>query len=223
MTTFKAFIMARSGSQRVKNKNMRPFAGSNLLEIKIRQMMRIKSLDGVVVNSNDDEMLNLAKSLGCETVKRDPYYCTDEINPNELYVHLAETFPGDVLVISNTTSPLVTDETFERAIQQFKDNGDAYDSLNTGHLVKDFLWLDGKPLNYDEDKKPRSQDLPDIINLNAAINICSKENLIKNRNYVGKKPYIFMIDELEGTDIDYPLDFEIAEFLYRKLHSGESL
>ena len=54
--SIKALIPVRSGSQRVINKNMRPFAGSSLLEIKIRQMLRIPELDGVVVNSNDDEI-----------------------------------------------------------------------------------------------------------------------------------------------------------------------
>lgn len=216
----KAFIMARSGSQRVKNKNLKPFCGSNLLEIKINQLKRLKSLDGIVVNSNDDKILSIAANLGCETIKRAQHYCTDEINPNEMYVHLAETFPGEILVITNTTSPLVTDETIEKTIKTFKENMDIHDSLNTGHLVKDFLWLDGKPLNYDEDKKPRSQDLPDIISLNAAVNIVTRENMIKNRNFVGKNPYIYMIDEIEGVDVDYPLDFEFAEFLYKKLRSG---
>ena len=39
----KALIPARSGSNRVKNKNVQPFAGSTLLEPKIRQMLRIKT------------------------------------------------------------------------------------------------------------------------------------------------------------------------------------
>ena len=40
----KAIITVRSGSQRVKNKNLKPFAGSNLLEIKISQTT--KSIEG---------------------------------------------------------------------------------------------------------------------------------------------------------------------------------
>ena len=34
----KALVAVRSGSQRVLNKNIRPFAGSSLLEIKIKQL-----------------------------------------------------------------------------------------------------------------------------------------------------------------------------------------
>lgn len=216
MVTTKALIMVRSGSQRVRNKNFKPFANSNLLEIKIKQMKRIKAIDGIVVNSNDDEMLDFAKSMGCETVKRDPYYATDEISPNELYVNLAETFPADVVVFANTTSPLVKDETFEKTIKCYFDNLDKYDSLNTGHLIKEFLWLNGKAINYSPDKKPRSQDLPDIVSLDSAVNVIAKERMIECKNFVGKKPNIYIIDSIEGLEIDYPIDFDFAEFVYKR-------
>ena len=45
----KALVAVRSGSVRVENKNIRPFAGSNLLEIKLAQLKRISNLDGIVV------------------------------------------------------------------------------------------------------------------------------------------------------------------------------
>ena len=38
--TLKAIIPVRSGSTRVKNKNIRPFAGDSLLAIKIKQLKR---------------------------------------------------------------------------------------------------------------------------------------------------------------------------------------
>ena len=62
----KALIAVRSGSERVKNKNIRPFAGSSLLEIKIKQLSRVACIDGIVVNSNDPEMLAVARALNCE-------------------------------------------------------------------------------------------------------------------------------------------------------------
>ncbi|MBQ8693486.1 MAG: hypothetical protein IJ520_10120, partial [Synergistaceae bacterium] len=39
--SIKALVAVRSGSTRVKNKNIRPFAGSNLLEIKLRQLKNL--------------------------------------------------------------------------------------------------------------------------------------------------------------------------------------
>ena len=70
----KALVAVRSGSMRVENKNIRPFAGSSLLEVKLNQLKRIPNLDGIIVNSNDDYMLKIAASMGCEIVKRSQCY-----------------------------------------------------------------------------------------------------------------------------------------------------
>ena len=91
----KALIPVRADSQRVKNKNIRPFADSNLLEIKIRQLKRIKDLDGIIINSDSDEMLDIAKSLGVEIFKRDAYYASNEVSANDLYRNIAETTDTD--------------------------------------------------------------------------------------------------------------------------------
>ena len=42
--------------------------------------------------------------------------------------------------------------------------------------------------------------------------------MIKCKNVVGTKPNIYIMTEEEATDIDTPLDFEVAEILYRKNH-----
>ena len=39
--SIKALVAVRSGSVRVKNKNIKPFAGSSLLELKLKQLKRI--------------------------------------------------------------------------------------------------------------------------------------------------------------------------------------
>lgn len=212
----KALIPARSGSQRVKNKNIRKFASSNLLEIKINQLKRIKNIDGIIVNSNDDAILEIAKDLGCETVKRDDYFASNTVSMSDVYVNMAQNFDGDVIVYTNVTNPLLKDSTIEKAIETFKSFNGKYDSLNTAHLIKEFLFKDGRPINYDLKKMPRSQDLPDIYAINFAVSVITKENMIKMRNVVGSKPYIYGIDEVEATDIDNPIDFEFAEYIYKK-------
>lgn len=212
----KALVAVRSGSVRVENKNMRPFAGSTLLELKLRQLKRIPLLDGIVVNSNDDEMLKLAKSLGCETVKRDPYYASNQVSMSEVYKNMAENFSGDIVAYINVTNPLLKDETVTQAISAYYESLSTHDSLNSAHLVKEFLFQNNLPINYDLRHQPRSQDLPDIAALNFAINIISKNKMIECQNVVGYYPNIYIIDELEATDIDNPIDFEFSEFVYQK-------
>ena len=41
--------------------------------------------------------------------------------------------------------------------------------------------------------------------------------IIKQRNIIGTKPCFKVIDEIEGYDIDTPLDFYVAEQLYIKM------
>lgn len=211
----KALVAVRSGSMRVQNKNLRPFAGSSLLEVKLAQLKRIKGLDGIIVNSNDDTMLGIAEKMGCETVKRDPYYASNEVSMSDVYKNMAENCDCDVIAYINVTNPLLKDETIEKAIEEYKNMKD-FDSLNSAHLVKEFMFLDNKPVNYDLKNQPRSQDLPDYYALNFAINIISREKMIECKNVVGEKPWIYGIDEIEATDIDNPIDFDFSEFVFSK-------
>ena len=216
----KALIPVRSGSQRVQNKNIRPFAGSNLLEIKIKQLQRIKGLDGIIVNSNDDEMLDIAKQLGVETVKRDEKFARNDTIANEMYKDVAMNFNADIMMYSNVTSPMIKDETIEECIKTYLENTDRFDSLNTANDVKEFLWLDNKPINYNPDNTPRSQDLPNILMLNFAINLIEKNKMIEICHYIGKKPNLYRISREEAIDIDDMVDFEFAEFMFNKYRRG---
>lgn len=214
----KAMVAVRSGSVRVQNKNIKPFAGSTLLDLKLQQLKRIPNLDGVVVNSNSDEMLAIAEKYGCESVKRDEYYASNSVSMSDVYKNMAENFSGDIVAYINVTNPLLKDETIVKAIETYKEfmKSGEFDSLNSAHLIKEFMFKDNIPINYDLRHQPRSQDLPDIAALNFAISIISREKMIECKNVVGYKPNIYVIDEVEATDIDNPIDFEFAEFVYKK-------
>lgn len=212
----KVLIPVRSGSVRVKNKNIKSFAGSNLLTIKIEQMKRIKGIDGVIVNSNSDEMLKLAASLGAEAVKRDEYFASSSVCMNEVYKNMAENSGCDTIIFADATNPLIKDETIEHCIKAYFENLDKYDSLTTVNEIKQFMWQDGKPINYDATNKPKSQDLPDIVALNHAISIIPRKLMIEKMDIIGFKPNLFKIDSVEATDIDNEIDFEFAEFMYNK-------
>lgn len=214
--SIKALIAVRSGSQRIKNKNIRPFAGSTLLELKILQLKRISVLDGIVVNSNDDSMLKIASNMGCETVKRDEYYASNAVSMSDVYQNMAENINADTIAYINVTNPLLEDNTIGKAIEMYYKQRESYDSLNSAHLIKEFLFRDNLPINYDLRHQPRSQDLPDIMALNFAVSILERRTMIENKNVVGMKPYLFCIDELEATDIDNEIDFVFSEFMYTK-------
>lgn len=221
--TIKSLILAKKNSERVPSKNTRPFAGSSLLEIKILQAKRLEGkglIDGVVVNTNDSVVMEIAKKYNCEIIVRDDYYCTNEISANELHEHLGRTFTADIAMFTNTTSPLVSDKTLEKAIKEYweKVENGPFKSLNTCHIIKEFLWLNGKPINYDPDNKPRSQDLPEILSLDSATDIIECSQMIKDRSFVSSNPFLFVVDDIEGKEVDWQNDFDICEMLYKKIY-----
>jgi len=123
---------------------------------------------------------------------------------------------------TNVTNPLVEAVNYEKAITKYFSNLEYNDSLASCHPVKEFLWEDGKALNYDTKNQPRSQDLPEIIALNFAISILPRELMQKKRNIIGEKPTFFTLNEIESIDIDTELDFYLAEKLYETLKINSS-
>jgi len=213
----KALIPVRSGSVRVKNKNIRPFANSTLLEIKIRQLLRIDKIDEVCVSSDSDEMLKMAKSLGATPVRRDAKYASSDSLINDVWAHMSQNIVCEHVLYTNVTNPLVRDETYDKCIKQYFESIDDYDSLNTVSIIKEFLWLGEKPINYDWKKQPRSQDLPDVFYPNFAINILKRATMENQRSVIGKKFYPYALDKIESIDIDDEEDFLIADLLYHHL------
>ena len=187
----KALIAVRGGSIRVKNKNIRPFAGKNLLVIKIEQLLRINKIQEICVNSECDNMLKIAKNLGATPIKREARFATNECSINDVWEHMAQNMDCDHILYTNVTNPLIEDKTYDSCIEKYFSLSKE-ESLNTVSLVKEFLWMDGKSLNYDANNQPRSQDLPDVIHPNFAINILKKETMIKNRSVLGKNFHRFL-------------------------------
>ena len=59
-----AIIPVRAGSTRLKNKNIAPFAGTNLLIHKINQLKQVSEISKIVVSSDSDVMLEMARQAG---------------------------------------------------------------------------------------------------------------------------------------------------------------
>ena len=83
-------------------------------------------------------------------------------------------------------------------------------------IIAFFLYLKNKPINFDPKVAPNSQNLPEIIKLNFAINLITKKLMSKKKSVIGDNPLFHKLDEIEGVDIDTQLDFEFAEYLHKK-------
>lgn len=209
-----AVIAVRAGSQRVPNKNIRPFGNSNLLEMKIKLLQQVKGIDEIIVNSDSDEMLAIGKKYGCITQKRDDYYASSEVNNSEFHRHIAETTDTDYIFLAPVCSPFVSVESHEKAIRQFLETD--CDSLTSVDVIKNHLWMDNKPMNYSLDNVPNSQDLPDVLRLNYGITIIEKEKMEALARIVGEQPSFYILDDIESVDVDTPFDLFMAEQIYNK-------
>ena len=54
-----AVIPVRKGSQRVPNKNLRAFADTTLLELKIQTLLQVPEIDEIVVNTDSEEAIGI--------------------------------------------------------------------------------------------------------------------------------------------------------------------
>ena len=212
----KALVPVRKGSQRVVNKNIKPFAGSSLLEIKINQLKRVKGIEEVCVNSDCEKMLEIASNLGATPILRDPYYASNNVPMNEVWKNMAQSMECEDIMYVNVTNPLVLDQTYEDICDIWKNLDSKYDSISTTHILKEYIWFMGRALNYDPSSHPRSQDLPEYLGLNFAVSVIPREILINKKSIIGNNFYPYIIDDIQSIDIDEEIDFEIAELLYER-------
>lgn len=214
-----ALIGVRGGSKRVANKNSRPFCGSNLLTLKIATLQRVPGIARVMVNSECDELLRIARSCGAETTKRDAKFASDQISASDYYQNSAENCDADVILSASVTTPLFSVESYQKGIEAFYQTDYArHDSVTSCCRVKEFLYQDGVPINYDPAMQVRSQDLPEIFSVNYGFSIIRRCDMIKYRNIVGRRPLLVETPRLESIDIDTEEDFFIASTLYSALN-----
>ena len=213
MREITAIIPVRAGSRRLKNKNVAPFAGTNLLVHKIEQLKKVKEIVRIVVSSDSDMMLQMAAEAGALTHKIAPEYCDEKTKTfGEVVRHVAESVEGDDILWATCTSPLVTPKLYTKAIKEYYpalENG--FDSLVSFEVIKRYLWDDNGPVNYELGlKHVPSQQLPNLYIVTDGILLAPRDKMIEWSYFHGRNPYRFIVDKRSGCDIDDGLDLATA-------------
>lgn len=214
---FTAVIPVRGGSIRVKNKNIRPFAGTNLLIHKIRQLKLVAEIDKIVVSSDSSEMLQMAEEEGVGTHTRSWEYCDEKTAPfGEVVKNVAEGLTGDHLIWVLCTAPCIMPEHYSEGIGKYQThvlNGED-DSLMTVQPFKKYIWDDNGPVNYQLGRgHVPSQQLPQYY-MTTGLRIAPRVKMIEWAYFTGEKPYMYAIPPLNCVDIDDEDDLIIAEVVY---------
>ena len=215
------FLPCRRGSQRVPDKNTRPFAGyaHGLIEIKLKQILAARGVHKVVLSTNDEEILAFAKGLGesrLQLHRRDNALGSNDTSTDALIAHAATLISGGHILWTHVTSPFFGVREYERAIEAYNKALDGgFDSLMTASVLRSFLWDKEKPVNYDRAKTkwPHTQDLPPFYEINNAVFLASADIYHFSNDRIGTRPCFYPVDKITGFDIDWLDDFELAERL----------
>lgn len=221
------FLPTRKGSERIKNKNTRPFAGieGGLVENKLEQLLAIKLIDEIIFSSDDEVSIAIAQKYKddrrLKIIPRPEELCLSSTNLQDLICYVPTITCAEHILWGHVTTPLVGAEQYDEGIRLYLDNLDkGYDSLVGVKELKNFL-LDktGKLINNTANIPwPRTQDLVPLYEINHTIFLAKREVYTEQKNRIGSKPMLHVMDEIHGFDIDWPDDFVIAEMLYKNLY-----
>ena len=220
------YLPTRKGSERVKNKNTRPFAGieGGLVENKVRQIFATKLVDEIIFSSNDETCMAVAeryKDSRLRIIERPTELCLSSTNLQDLIYYVPTVTDADHILWGHVTTPLCGADHYDAVIKFYLEKLDeGYDSLVGVTEFKNFLLnKEGKLINNTTDIPwPRTQDLEALYPINHTMFLAKREVYTEQKNRIGKKPLLYIMDELHSFDIDWPDDFIIAEVMYKNLY-----
>ena len=183
-------------------------------------LKKSKYLSEIVVSSNDKEALDIAKLCGVRGSKRSDELCLGDVPPAKVHESLAKSISNEVFVYTSPVAPFMSVETFDEIIE-FWINNPQHEVVSAGCSIKNFIWKENKPHNFNIDKGiVGTQELSEDYKIACAdsILITHRDVVIKNTCLFGdgKNVFLYEINELESMDIDWNLDFVISESLFHR-------
>jgi len=222
--TFLAVIPARGGSKRLPRKNVLDLAGKPLIGWSIEAAKESKYIDSVVVSSEDDEILSVAKSYAVESINRPEELASDTATTMDALVHVIENIKEryDYIVLLQPTSPLRDTNDIDKAIEYLFEK-EANSIVSVCEMEHSPLWANTLPNDKNmhdflQNKvlNKRSQELEQYYRLNGALYICKTEALLRQGSFFLKeKLFAYEMPQEKSIDIDTKLDFLIAEILLK--------
>lgn len=219
-----ALLPMKGHSERVPNKNIRPFAGRPLYHRVAEALETCDRIDEIVINTDSDLIAeDASKHFSKVRIIRRPQELQGDFVPmNDIIGYDLAMTGATHYLQTHSTNPLLTSATVEEAIEQyFRSLGD-FDSLfSVTRLQTRLYWASGEPVNHNPAELLRTQDLPPVFEENSNFYLFSKSSFAAAGNKrIGLKPLMFPMDKLEAVDIDEEVDFRLAEVLFRMRAEG---
>lgn len=193
---------------------MKMLGGKPLMSYILETLAKVGEIDEIYVYCSNEDVVPLLPK-GVKFLKRPEYLDRDETLGKDIYDEFTKTVDADVYVLAHTTSPFIKVSTVENAVRKVKEDG--YDSAFSAEKIQTFAWFKGQPINYELKNIPRTQTIEPVYVETSAFFIFKKDVWKVHGQRIGFKPYMAVIDKIEGVDIDWPEDFDFAEQVIKSL------
>jgi len=229
-------IPARGGSKGIPKKNIKILAGKPLLCHVLTEALKSTLLSNVVVSSDDDEILSVARGCGGERVllKR-PKELAEDSTPDvpvlQHAVNATEDKEGkrfDYVVQLHATTPLMTSADIDGCIQVLLDVPEADSSVSV-YAISDFKpakikkIVNNRLVQYFPDTEERTtsrrQDAVPAYRRNAGIYVAKRHVVMEEGRVWGDHCVPYRMSGERSVDINEPVDFIIAEAMIQHLQS----
>lgn len=221
-----AVIPARGGSKGVPRKNIRLLAGKPLIAYSIETALASKSIDRVIVSTEDPEIAEIAIKYGAEVPFMRPKELAEDDSPEWLtWQHVVSSLQAngdnvEVMICIPPTSPLRAVEDVESCINLLEEgDADLVFTIRTAQRNPFFNMIVLDSDGYAQlvlsptEKISRRQDAPPMYDVTTVAYAVRPEFLLKSNSIFEGKVKTVLVPDERALDIDTEVDFKFAEFL----------
>ena len=210
-------IQARLNSQRVPNKMLRPFKGSNLFGMAMTKVLLSDYIpkENFYVSVHEQELIYEADKLGVNIFKRSHESANNDNDLKQIY-EWHDKLPFKYVIKINGCSPLLKIDTINEFTRQFVEQEE--ENLFGVIEQKDYFWnKEGLMITpWPEDQTIMNTKAVEPTYKAAHVLYASRMDIIKDYRFMGDffeegSIKLFPMNELEAFDIDYDWQFNLAE------------
>lgn len=215
-------VQARLNSQRVPQKMIKPFAGSNLFELIIDKLIfsDIIPRENIFASVHEDELKQIVYKNKINIFDRS-YESANNDNSLQKIYEWHDKLPYKYCVLISGCNPLLRIHTIDNFVNQFLNQDE--ENLFAVFEKKQYYWNKEGALVTPWPKGQTIMNTKAVEPTYEAAHVlyASRLDLIKENRFMGDFEAeggikLFQMDELEAFDIDEPWQFEVAEVLYEK-------
>ncbi len=213
-----SFIPIKLNNQRLPGKNTIDLNGRPLCDYLFGTISDIEQIDERYVYCSDEaiqQYIDPYSKKGLKLLKRSPRLDRNETKGLEIIGSFMKDVDADIYVLAHVTQPFSRAKTISEGIRRVLNEG--FDSAFSAIKLQDYMWLDGRPMNYDPKDIVRTQDMKPVYMETGAFFIFRKEVFTEMGQRIGNNPYICEVDHFEAVDIDDSDDFTFAEAVAKYL------